>query len=86
MSWDVVWTEPAIDDLSRLDNRTANRIIDAVDRLAAERAGDVQRLQGIRPPEWRLRVGDWRVRFVFAYSANAIAVLAVAPRGRAYRS
>ncbi|MDQ6777744.1 MAG: hypothetical protein M3071_16390 [Actinomycetota bacterium] len=26
-------------------------------------SGDIKRLAGHEPPEWRLRVGDWRVRF-----------------------
>jgi mRNA-degrading endonuclease RelE of RelBE toxin-antitoxin system len=35
--------------------------------------------------EWRLRVGDWRVRFDRDDEAQAIVVLRVLPRGRAYR-
>jgi mRNA interferase RelE/StbE len=34
--------------------------------------------------EWRLRVGDWRVRFT-RDSAGLVNVLRVLPRGRAYR-
>lgn len=75
---------PRIDDLERLDNRTMNRLIDAVNRLAVTNTGDVRRLQGVDPPEWRLRVGNWRVRFVFAYTERALGMVAVAPRGRAY--
>lgn len=29
-------------------------------------------------PEWRLRVGDWRVRFQFDYAGHQIVVLRVA--------
>jgi mRNA interferase RelE/StbE len=35
--------------------------------------------------EWRLRVGDWRVRFDRDDEARVIVVLRVLPRGRAYR-
>jgi hypothetical protein len=40
----------------------ATRILDALARLANIGQGDVTRLQGISD-EWRLRVGDWRIRF-----------------------
>jgi mRNA-degrading endonuclease RelE of RelBE toxin-antitoxin system len=45
--------------------------------------GDVVRLAGTE--EWRLRVGDWRVRFERDPRARMIYVLRVLPRGRAYR-
>jgi mRNA interferase RelE/StbE len=82
--WEVVWSEPAIGSLERLDNRSMDRLIDAVNRLAHTNAGDVRRLQGVDPPEWRLRVGSWRVRFVFAYPEHTLGIIAVAPRGSAY--
>jgi mRNA interferase RelE/StbE len=44
---------------------------------------DVRRLQG--KEEWRLRVGDWRVRFTRRPADKLIVVLRVLPRGRAYR-
>lgn len=46
--------------------------------------GDVKRLQG---PErlWRLRVGEWRVIFDRRAQDRVIDILAVRPRGRAYR-
>ena len=54
-------------------------------RLAETNQGDVTRLQGVTPPEWRLRIGDWRVRFAYDFGAQTITVLRVFPRGRAYR-
>ncbi|MGH9063368.1 MAG: type II toxin-antitoxin system RelE family toxin [Acidimicrobiales bacterium] len=47
--------------------------------------GDVRRLRG-RQDEWRLRVGDWRVRFVRIDQEHLIDVLAVSPRGSAYQA
>jgi mRNA-degrading endonuclease RelE of RelBE toxin-antitoxin system len=35
--------------------------------------------------EWRLRVGDWRVRMRFVAAHRTVVVLRVLPRGRAYR-
>ena len=85
MRWQVVWTRPAIPDLRRLDRQVAERARAAVRRLAETEQGDVKRLEHVDPPEWRLRVGDWRVRFVFNYATRTIEVLRVLPRGRAFR-
>jgi mRNA-degrading endonuclease RelE of RelBE toxin-antitoxin system len=46
------------------------------------RAGDIRKLQG--STEWRLRIGDLRVRFTFDDEARVIHVIRVLPRGRAY--
>ena len=45
--------------------------------------GDVVKLSGRE--EWRLRVGDWRVRLRLDRDQLAVVVLRVLPRGRAYR-
>jgi mRNA-degrading endonuclease RelE of RelBE toxin-antitoxin system len=81
---DIVWTEGAIHELSRLDNRLMDRVVDAVLRYATTGAGDVRRLSGYRPPQWRVRVGDWRVRFWL--TGATVVVLHVSPRGRAYNN
>jgi len=79
-----VFTGRARRDLQRLDPPVQRRIIDALDRLTGEPpAGDVVKLTGV-DHEWRLRVGDWRVRFQ-RDSSGIIRVLRVLPRGRAYR-
>ena len=35
--------------------------------------------------EWRLRVGDWRIRFGLDADTETVVILRVLPRGRAYR-
>ena len=47
--------------------------------------GDVVRLVDVEPPEYRLRVGDWRVRFAREDEHRLLHVLRVMPRGKAYR-
>jgi mRNA-degrading endonuclease RelE of RelBE toxin-antitoxin system len=42
-------------------------------------------LTDVTPPEYRLRVGAWRVRFRVDRQAGALIVLRVLPRGKAYR-
>ncbi len=60
---EIEWTEKALEDMAALDKGIARRVKGAVERFAETGAGNVKRLQGIDPPEFRLRVGDWRVRF-----------------------
>jgi mRNA interferase RelE/StbE len=62
----------------------ATHILDALARLADTSQGDVTRLQGVSD-EWRLRVGDWRVRFRYDHTARTLVVLRILPRGQAYR-
>ena len=60
---EVEWTGTALEDMAALDKGIARRVKQAVERFADTGAGNVKRLQGIDPPEYRLRVGDYRVRF-----------------------
>jgi mRNA interferase RelE/StbE len=60
------------------------RIFDALARLADTGQGDVTRLQGVSD-EWRLHVGDWRIRFRYDYTTRTLEVLRILPRGQAYR-
>ena len=79
-----VFTKQAQRDMRRLDRPVAQRIVVALDRLCGHPPqGDVVKLTGIEN-EWRLRVGDWRVRFI-RESSGLIQVTRVLPRGRAYR-
>jgi mRNA-degrading endonuclease RelE of RelBE toxin-antitoxin system len=38
----------------------------------------------VKPPEWRLRVGEVRVRYAYVEQDDVILVLRVLPRGKAY--
>jgi mRNA-degrading endonuclease RelE of RelBE toxin-antitoxin system len=69
--------------MAALDKRIARRVKQAVERFADTGAGNVKRLQGIDPPEYRLRVGDYRVRFHL--EDEAVQVLRVRNRREAYR-
>ena len=82
--WRVVVDDRARKDLRRIDPPTRKRILNAITRLAqdAQLTGDVKRLRGSR--EYRLRVGDWRVRFERQDRQLVIVIVRVLPRGRAY--
>ena len=73
-------------DIKRLDKQIQRKIVSAVDRLAATwpESVNITRLTDVDPPEYRLRVGDWRVRFRVNTTTKMIAVLRVLKRGEAY--
>lgn len=86
MSRRVELTKTALADLKKLEKAIQSRAFDAIERLAAEGHGDVKRLQGVKPPEYRLRVGDWRIRFAFDGDDDngAVVVYRVLHRSEAY--
>jgi mRNA interferase RelE/StbE len=79
----VLWTPPAERDLRRLASKAQQRIVDALDRFATTGAGNVCRLAATTPPEYRLRVGRWRVRF--NRDGETVSILRVLARDKAYR-
>ncbi|HEX6513045.1 MAG TPA: type II toxin-antitoxin system RelE/ParE family toxin [Chloroflexota bacterium] len=79
--WRVEVRPPAHKSLRRLSRPDRERILDAIARLPE---GDVLKLRGAEKL-WRLRVGDWRVRFHRDDAAMLVVVLAVRPRGSAYQ-
>ena len=82
--WRVVVDDRARKDLRRIDPPTRKRILNAITRLAqdAQLTGDAKRLRGSH--EYRLRVGDWRVRFERQDRQLVIVIVRVLSRGRAY--
>lgn len=83
--WNIVVSPRAERELLRLPARDQARVRLALDRLAisSERI-DIQKLAGSRR-EWRLRVGNLRIRFAYDRVKRTIVVMRVVPRGRAYR-
>jgi mRNA-degrading endonuclease RelE of RelBE toxin-antitoxin system len=71
MAKKIAWTDEAKADVR------------AIAHFVATGEGDVKRLQDVDPPEYRLRVGDYRVRF-YDYR-ESIEILAVKNRREAYR-
>ena len=85
MSTRVEWTGQALRDVCRLGRPIRERVLQAVERLAATGDGDVVRLA---PPltGFRLRVGDWRVSFERDTDEDAITIRRVRQRREAYRA
>ena len=69
--------------MADLDRGIARRVKQSVERFAETGAGDVKRLKDIDPPEFRLRVGDYRVRF--HQENDTVRILRVRNRREAYR-
>jgi len=80
---EITWAEAALADMAVLDKGIARRVKRSVERFAQTGAGNVKRLQGIDPPEFRIRVGDYRVRF--HHDGESVTVLRVRNRREAYR-
>lgn len=81
--WAVEYTAAARRDLRRLDPPVRVRVLGTIGMLVDEEpTGDVRRLSG--RDEYRLRVGDWRVRFRRDDPRRVIVVVRILPRGRAY--
>ena len=69
--------------MAALDKGIAHRVKKTVERFADSGAGNVKKLQGIEPPEYRIRVGDYRVSFEM--DGEILRVLRVRHRREAYR-
>ena len=83
MAKKIVWTDQAKAQLRAIDKHTALRILHALAKLIDTGEGDVKRLQDIEPPEFRLRVGDYRARF--HDFGDAVEVTGVKHRREVYR-
>jgi mRNA-degrading endonuclease RelE of RelBE toxin-antitoxin system len=79
----IAWREQAKVQLRAIDQPTALRILHALTHFAMTGEGDVKRLQNIEPPEFRLRVGGYRVGF-HDYG-DSLFITAVKHRREAYR-
>jgi mRNA-degrading endonuclease RelE of RelBE toxin-antitoxin system len=79
----IAWTNQAKADVSAIDQLTAVRILHGLARFIRTEEGDVRRLRDTEPPEFRLRIGAYRVRFYD--QGDTIEVLAVKHRSEAYR-
>ena len=85
MIWQIEWRPRAESDLDALTPQVRRRALDAVNRLAETGYGDLRQLHGRGTPEWRLRVGDWRVILAFDYPQDTVVILRVLHRREAYR-
>ena len=84
----VDWSRQSRSDLKKLSKQAAHRVQRAVRRFAGAGEGSVEHLKGFDSPTYRLRVGDWRVRFCYEEVGTdelGISVERVLHRRQAYR-
>jgi mRNA-degrading endonuclease RelE of RelBE toxin-antitoxin system len=79
----IIIGPPAQKELRLIDRETAIRILEALTRLVFLGGGDVKGLQGYDPAEYRLRVGEYRVRY--RQVGEQFHVVAIRKRSDAYR-
>ena len=73
----------AVKDLRRIEKAQAIRIADSLERLQQDLQGDVKKLTN-HTPEYRLRVGDYRVLFEID-GTDRVIVYRIMHRREAYR-
>ena len=83
MAKKIEWTDAARADLRRIDREAAMRILEGLARFLFTEEGDVKLLKGSDPREYRLRVGDCRIRFHDL--GDTLQILSVRHRREAYR-
>jgi mRNA interferase RelE/StbE len=81
--WAILFESRAERDLARLDPPVARRVISALDRLLTQDPSlDLRRLRN--SDEWRVRVGNWRIRLRLEFDTRTVIVVRILQRGRAY--
>ena len=88
-AWRITVSHEAASALRRLDRNTQERMKKAIDRLALDPTpGPGRDIRPVRGVEGllRLRAGDWRILFTLNKQDREVFVLAVRPRGQAYRN
>ena len=83
MTYEIELKPRATKDLRKISKEQASRIADALEDVADGMKGDVKRLTNFTP-EYRLRVGDYRVLFEIEDNSR-IVVYRVRHRREAYR-
>jgi len=82
MAKPVAYSRDALKLLSRLDRRTAARIVSKIEQFAADPEALANNVTAMKGGEglMRLRVGDWRVIY---HDGVVLQIIRVAPRGSA---
>ena len=81
MTYEIEFKPRAIKDLQSIPKSMAERIIETIEALRDDLTGDVKRLTNFTP-EFRLRVGDYRV--LFEVEASKVMIYRVKHRSDAY--
>jgi mRNA interferase RelE/StbE len=85
MRHEIILAPEAVEDLGRLSARDRSSIRDALERYLRfqpekESKSSIKRLRGFRRPQYRLRVGDFRV--FYDVGEDAVEILAIVPKSQ----
>jgi len=86
MKYKIILAPEAVQDLKRLKARNRSEVKDALDRYLRYEPGKVsksriKRLRGMNHPQYRLRVGEFRV--FYDITENCVEVLAIVSKTEA---
>ena len=81
MQYTIEFKPAAVRDLRRLSPPVTKRVLNKIEGMRDNLAGDVKRLTQYTPG-WRLRVGDWRV--LFEVVGSVIVIWRIVHRSAAY--
>lgn len=89
MTYAIEFRPRALQDLRGLSSQNQKRVLDAIDKMGQGLVGDVKHLTDTTP-EYRLRVGDYRVLFEIEKHPVKellafVVIYRVLPRDEAYR-
>jgi mRNA interferase RelE/StbE len=80
---EVEWTDPAVEDLSKLDKPIATRIIRKISWISSHFESIIpEPLSGELKGAYKIRVGDWRV--VYTIEGDTIVIHAIGHRREIY--
>ncbi len=82
MKYNIEFKPRAVKDIQALSSRIQARILARIEEMSDNLSGDVKRLTDSMP-EYRLRVGEYRV--LFEIEEGAIVIYRVRHRREAYR-
>ncbi|MGH7412240.1 MAG: type II toxin-antitoxin system RelE family toxin [Candidatus Methylomirabilis sp.] len=85
MRYEIILAPEAVQDMHRLPARDRSRIREALERHlryepSKESRTSIKRLRGIVRPQYRLRVGEFRV--FYDVSQSSVEILAVVPKSQ----
>ncbi|MBA4369609.1 MAG: plasmid stabilization protein [Desulfobacterium sp.] len=82
MKYDIQFKPRAVKDIKKISSHMQTKIIKSIEMMCENLDGDVKRLTNFTP-EYRLRVGDYRV--VFEIENKSIIIYRVRHRREVYR-
>jgi mRNA interferase RelE/StbE len=83
MTYRFVFSEEALSQLRRLDNKTAKRLLDKLESSAENPARFFERLAGRE--EYKMRVGDYRIIARVLQSEKRVFIMSLGHRKNVYK-